>query len=211
MNKPRTIQTEEYKEHQRKKASEWYAKYPERAKWSREFGYLANRDDRMEKCRAYARLHPHINKEAVKKWQNAHPDQDPKEYRLTAQLRERCLNLWGNQCGMCHRYFEKMGSLRSIAHHQDYQPIERIVYLCYQCHNLIHGRKCYWHPFVKLGGESLPTMIQTALSQLDDRVIEIKRIHPRSLKTINVRAKYKLVLFNKHRAVNLENIIKEKK
>ena len=185
--------TQKEKEKARVRAREWYEKYPERAKWSQEIGYINYRDKRLEHMREYAKQNPHINQESVRKWREANPDRDPAEYRLKKALRESCLLLWGNECGMCGRTFEAKGGLRSIFHHLDYAPMERVVCVCYQCHNLIHGRKAYWHPFLKLGGEQMPTILHRAMEKLDDRVIEIDRPHPHSVNTINTRAKYRLV------------------
>lgn len=157
----------------------WIKEHPAQSRKSKHLYYLANREVLTQKMKEHARKYPHINKEAVAKWRAKNPGRDPVKYRVYGKLRERCNKIWRNECPICGRVFEDKGFLKRIFHHIRYEPIEHIVILCYQCHNLIHSRSCYSHPFLKLGGEESPELLAIAILQLREKYIVLHRLIPR--------------------------------
>ena len=143
--------------------------------------YIKNRLQLQEKVKEYARIHPSMNKDAVAKWRKSNPQKDPSKYRVGGKLRKKCISVWGDICPICNRSFAEKGYLKRIVHHLQYEPIEQVVIICYQCHSLIHSKKCYGHPFVILGGEESPECMALSILDLQNRYIEVYRLKPRKL------------------------------
>lgn len=171
---------QDQKEIARIRAAEWYKNNKEHAKERRKRYYSKNLEHLKNEAREWARENPHINKAAVEKWRENNPDKDPKKYRIQGKLRQKCLDVLGDTCPMCNRRYLKLGYLRPILHHIQYEPEEHVVSLCYQCHNIIHGRRAYGHPFMVCAGEMSPYLIATAVLDLYDRFVIVKRLRPRT-------------------------------
>jgi len=163
----------------RKRAKKWARENKERKKQTSHDYYLRTIDELQRKQKEYNRKNPHINKKAVEKWRKVHPNQDPTKYRIQGKLREKTVHAWGKVCPICGREFEDKGMLKRIVHHLQYEPEEHVVIICYQCHNLIHSRKCYGHPFVKLFGEESPLHLATAILKLYNEYLIVRRRTPR--------------------------------
>lgn len=155
----------------------WYKENKVRGKKTRQQYYIKNRIKLLKKCKKYTNKNPSMTKKAVAKWQKNNPGKDPKKYRLVGKLRDKCIKIWGNICPICNRKFSKKGYLKRIAHHLQYEPIEYIVLICYQCHNLIHSRKCYGHPFIKLVGEESPECLALSILDLQHKYVELHRFN----------------------------------
>lgn len=172
--------TEAQKEAARERAKNWYYDNKKQARKTRQSWYIDNRQEQMEKLREYARKNPHLNKECVKRWRKKNPHKNPAKYRVVAPLRNTCITMWGDACPICGRKFEDKGFLKRIFHHIQYEPIEHVVILCYQCHNLIHSRKCYGHPFIKFAKEESPEYMAISILELHDKYLVIHRVLPRT-------------------------------
>jgi len=168
-------------ESNRKRAKEWYGNNKEYAQQYHRKYYRDNMDTFIKKFKEYARANPSVNKEAVQRWRENNPDRDPRKYRITGKLRKKVLLLWENVCPICGREFTDKGYLKPIIHHLRYQPEEWVVVVCYQCHNLIHGRKVYRHPLVTYSGDMAPHVMAMSILALYERFIKIKRLYPRKL------------------------------
>ena len=175
------VMAQDQKEAARIRTAEWYKNNKSYAKAYRKQYYSKNLEHIKERVKEWARQNPRVNKDAVARWRQNNPDKDPVKYRVRGKLRAKCLELLGNICPMCNREYLKSGYLRPILHHLQYEPEEHVVALCYQCHNIIHGRRAYGHPFMTYAGEMAPYLIATAVLDLYNRFVVIKRLRPRKL------------------------------
>ena len=70
------------------------------------------------------------------------------------------------KCSICGK--EKTGKMVFINHHTDYEN-DITILICRPCHNWLHGRAVYGHPFVKeYGKDKAPFMFAK-------RVVEVYR------------------------------------
>lgn len=125
----------------------------------------------------YAGENPHVNNKATKKWEENNIKKSKIIKRTSWRgTRAKILELWGPTCKVCGRNFTEKGMLRTICHHIQYEPVEHIVVVCNQCHNLIHGRRCFRHPFFNY---SVPcdSIFLLALSSLEMLDCFIKVVH----------------------------------
>lgn len=183
------IYSEVQKEVKRQRATEWYHNNKKQARETRQNYYLRNRQQILEKMREYALKHPSLNKECVERWRKNNPHKDPSKYRVVSPMRNVCIEMWGDTCPICGRKFEDRGYLKRIFHHIQYEPIEHIVILCYQCHNLIHSRKCYGHPFIKFAKEESPEYMAISILELHNRYLVLHRVLPRVVGRKAMKAK----------------------
>jgi len=167
------------KEDNKNRTRQWYQENKQYAQEYHKKYYRNNIDKFLKKFKAYNKANPSVNKEAVQKWRKNNPGRDPRKYRVGGKLRKKTLELWGNTCPICGREFKQEGHLRPIVHHLQYSPKEWVVVLCYQCHNLIHGRKAYRHPLVAYAGDMAPHIMAQSILSLYERFVSLQRLNPR--------------------------------